>query len=40
MSKNDCIEAEGIIEEALPNATFKVKLSNGTVGYIASKYLS
>ena len=29
MSKDDVIEAEGIIEEALPNAEFKVKLSNG-----------
>ncbi len=39
MSKNDCIEAEGIIEEALPNATFKVKLSNGHVitAYISGK---
>jgi len=39
MSKNDCIEAEGIIEEALPNATFKVKLSNGHIitAYISGK---
>lgn len=29
MSKEDVIELEGIVEEALPNANFKVKLSNG-----------
>ena len=29
MSKNDVIEAEGKVIEALPNATFKVRLSNG-----------
>ncbi|MCL2109238.1 MAG: translation initiation factor IF-1 [Oscillospiraceae bacterium] len=29
MSKEDVIEVEGIITEALPNATFKVELSNG-----------
>ena len=29
MSKDDVIEVEGVIQEALPNATFKVKLSNG-----------
>ncbi|MCL1823122.1 MAG: translation initiation factor IF-1 [Oscillospiraceae bacterium] len=29
MSKEDVIEVEGIILEALPNATFKVELSNG-----------
>lgn len=29
MSKEDVIEVEGIIIEALPNATFKVELSNG-----------
>ena len=37
MSKNDVIEAEGVIVEALPNATFKVKLSNG---YIITAYIS
>ena len=31
MSKDDVIEAEGVILEALPNATFKAKLSNGFV---------
>jgi len=29
LSKADVIEVEGIILEALPNATFKVELSNG-----------
>jgi translation initiation factor IF-1 len=29
LSKEDVIEIEGIVEEALPNATFKVKLPNG-----------
>ena len=37
MSKNDVIEAEGVILEALPNATFKVKLSNG---YVITAYIS
>ncbi|MCX7699184.1 MAG: translation initiation factor IF-1 [Candidatus Goldbacteria bacterium] len=29
MSKEDMIEAEGVIIEPLPNATFRVELSNG-----------
>ena len=29
MSKEDVIEVEGIVEEPLPNAMFKVKLENG-----------
>ena len=29
MSKEDVIEVEGTILEALPNATFKVELQNG-----------
>lgn len=29
MSKQDVIEIEGIIKEALPNAQFKVELENG-----------
>jgi translation initiation factor IF-1 len=29
MSKNDVIEVEGKVIEALPNATFKVELENG-----------
>ena len=39
MSKEDVIEAEGVFLEALPNATFKVKLSNGHIitAYISGK---
>ncbi len=37
MSKNDVIETEGTIVEALPNATFKVKLANG---FIITAYIS
>ena len=39
MSKEDVIETEGVIVEALPNAMFKVKLSNGHVitAYISGK---
>ena len=39
MSKEDVIEAEGVIIEALPKATFKVKLSNGHIitAYISGK---
>ncbi|NLT10869.1 MAG: translation initiation factor IF-1 [Clostridiaceae bacterium] len=29
MSKEDVIEVEGIVEDALPNAKFRVKLENG-----------
>ena len=29
MSKSDYVEAEGIVVEAMPNTTFKVKLDNG-----------
>ena len=29
MAKEDVIEIEGIVREALPNATFKVELPNG-----------
>ena len=29
MPKDDVIEFEGTVVEAMPNATFKVKLSNG-----------
>ena len=28
MSKEDVIEFEGVVEEVLPNTTFKVRLSN------------
>jgi len=31
VSKSDYIEVEGIVVEALPNTTFKVKLDNGYV---------
>ena len=31
MSKADVIELEGTVVEALPNATFKVKLPNGHI---------
>lgn len=39
MSKDDVIEVEGKVVEALPNATFKVRLSNGHVitAYISGK---
>jgi translation initiation factor IF-1 len=39
MSKDDVIEAEGTIVEALRNANFKVKLSNGHIitAYISGK---
>lgn len=29
MSKDDVIEVEGIVSDALPNAMFKVRLENG-----------
>ena len=29
MPKSDMIEVEGIVKEALPNATFQVELQNG-----------
>lgn len=31
VSKDDVIETEGVVVETLPNAVFKVKLSNGHV---------
>ena len=31
MAKDDVIEFEGTVVEALPSATFKVKLSNGHI---------
>lgn len=31
MSKQDVIEVEGVVKEALPNAQFKVELKNGHV---------
>ena len=29
MAKEEAIEVQGVVEEALPNATFRVKLENG-----------
>lgn len=29
MAKDDVIEVDGVVSEAMPNATFKVKLENG-----------
>ena len=37
MSKSDYIEVEGIVTEALPNTTFRVKLDNG---YIVLAHIS
>lgn len=39
MAKEDAIEIEGKVEEALPNAMFRVKLDNGPVvlAYISGK---
>lgn len=31
MAKEDVIEVEGIVKEALPSATFKVELDNGHI---------
>lgn len=31
MSKEDVIEVEGIVDDALPNAMFRVKLENGHI---------
>ena len=31
MGKQDVMEFEGVVTEALPNATFKVKLPNGHI---------
>ena len=31
MSKEDVIEVEGVVKEALPNAMFRVELDNGHV---------
>ena len=37
MPKDDVVEFEGTVVEALPNATFKVKLPNG---HIVTAYIS
>ena len=31
MAKDDVVEFEGVVTDALPNATFKVKLPNGHI---------
>ena len=31
MAKDDVVEFEGVVTEALPNSTFKVKLPNGHI---------
>lgn len=39
LPKDEVIEFEGVVEEALPNATFKVRLPNGhqVVAHISGK---
>ena len=39
MSKEDVIEAEGRVVEVMPNATFKVQLTNGhiVIAYLSGK---
>ena len=39
MAKQGAIQVEGVVEEALPNAMFKVKLENGhmLLGHISGK---
>ena len=39
MAKKDALEYEGVITEALPNAQFRVQLSNGhmILGYLSGK---
>jgi len=39
VSKNDVVELEGVVMEALPNFTFKVQLENGHVvtAYVSGK---
>ena len=39
MSKDDVIEAEGVVVETMRNATFRVQLSNGHIitAYISGK---
>lgn len=38
-AKNDVIEFRGIVQELLPNATFRVKLENGheVMGHLSGK---
>ena len=37
MSKEDVIEFEGVVEEVLPNTTFKVRITNG---HVITAYIS
>ena len=39
MAKEEAIEVEGIVKEALPNTTFRVELQNGHVilGHLSGK---
>ncbi|WP_425539777.1 translation initiation factor IF-1 [Microaceticoccus formicicus] len=39
MSKKDVIEVEGVVEDALPNTIFKVRLDNGheIIAHISGK---
>lgn len=39
MSKEDVIEFEGVVEEVLPNTSFKVRLENGVLinAYISGR---
>lgn len=39
MAKEDVIQMQGEVEEALPNATFRIKLENGhsVLGHISGK---
>ncbi len=39
MAKKEAIEVEGVVTEALPNATFKVELANGhqVLAYVSGK---
>ncbi|WP_320169218.1 translation initiation factor IF-1 [Maridesulfovibrio sp.] len=39
MAKEEAIEVEGVVQEALPNAMFRVELENGHVilGHISGK---
>ena len=39
MAKNDVIEANGVVQECLPGAMFRVKLENGpmVLGHISGK---
>ena len=40
MSKEDCIEAEGVVIEVLPNTNFRVRLKNNheIVAYLSGKH--